>query len=537
VLAFAHPSRPQVAWGGRICSPLLYWIVTAFVVFVVASATGGFWWGWARLRASKDEHDPPGIAGMAERRQVRQADQRALLDRAGHLRPSLSDPKPAEVGFHLGSSRGVACWSSVEDSAVLLGPPRSGKGLHVVIPMILDAPGAVITTSTRPDNLTVTLAARETGGRPVAVFDPQGLAPGVPSALRWSPIRGCERPHTALSRARALCADSSKGTENGNFWQQQTHSAVRCLLHAAALANRTPLDLYRWSLSPAAAKEAVTILVEHPAAAPAWNRALDAIISADQRRRDDVWAMVSNTFAPLADPQVLDAVSPGPDEVFDPAVFLAQRGTVYLVGTASGASATATLVSAFVEDVVETARHMAAASAGSRLDPPLALILDEAANYALPSLSSLMSEGGGTGITTLAVLQSLAQARDRWGAETAHAIWDAAIVKLVLGGGSNADDLVDLSRLIGERRQPERSESWSTSGRSTSVSTHYRATLPPDRLRRLPFGYGLLLLRSAPPILLTLKRWTDRPDAKSLTASRAEVEQAIRTATSNPAER
>jgi len=34
---------------------------------------------------------------------------------------------------------------------------RSGKGLHIVIPAILDAPDAVVTTSNRPDNLTATL--------------------------------------------------------------------------------------------------------------------------------------------------------------------------------------------------------------------------------------------------------------------------------------------------------------------------------------------------------------------------------------------
>jgi hypothetical protein len=57
-------------------------------------------------------------------------------------------------------------WASVEDSILLIGPPRSGKGLHVVINAILDAPGAVVTTSTRPDNLTATFRreARE-GGR------------------------------------------------------------------------------------------------------------------------------------------------------------------------------------------------------------------------------------------------------------------------------------------------------------------------------------------------------------------------------------
>jgi pimeloyl-ACP methyl ester carboxylesterase len=33
--------------------------------------------------------------------------------------------------------------------------------------------------------------------------------------------------------------------------------------------------------------------------------------------------------------------------------------------------------------------------------------------------------------------------------------------------------------------------------------------LPPERIRTLPFGTGLVLFRSAPPIITTLRRWTD----------------------------
>jgi type IV secretory pathway TraG/TraD family ATPase VirD4 len=117
---------------------------------------------------------------------------------------------------------------------VMLGPPRSGKGVHIVINAILDAPGAVITTSTRPDNLTAALAARSKVG-PVAVLDPQGLAPGIPSATRWSPIRGCENPQTAMIRAKALTAGAASGTTDSNLWQSSAEAAVRALLHAAAL--------------------------------------------------------------------------------------------------------------------------------------------------------------------------------------------------------------------------------------------------------------------------------------------------------------
>ena len=239
--------------------------------------------------------------------------------------------------------------------------------------------------------------------------------------------------------------------------------------------------------------------------------------------------MVTNTFAALGDPDVLDAVSPRDGEQFDPDAFLRDRGSLYLVGTASGASATANIVAALVEDIVESARRQAAVSVGARLDPPLAVILDEAANYPLPSLPSMMSEGGGTGITTFVVLQSLAQARARWGQHEAAAIWDAAVVKLVLGGTGSADDLRDLSALIGNRQQRRISDSRGPDGRrSTSTSVHEVPILDTGRLRTLPFGQAVLLLRAAPPILLRLKAWTSRRDAATLQQQRAAVEDVLR---------
>ena len=64
------------------------------------------------------------------------------------------------------------------------------------------------------------------------------------------------------------------------------------------------------------------ILATHPAAALSWHQGLEAIVGADQKQRDSVWAMVAIAFASLADPRVLDAVSPGLGEQFDPEAFL-----------------------------------------------------------------------------------------------------------------------------------------------------------------------------------------------------------------------
>ena len=525
----SHPGDPASAWGTPMPGPVVYWGVTGLVILIglaLAIAVVRLWHTDNEARR-RDPRHLPGTAGAAEVRQA--AGRRSVVRRARHARPSLSRPQPYEVGYRLGRSRGVTVWASVEDSILIVGPPRSGKGLHLVVPALLDAPGAVVTTSTRPDNLAITLDARRKLG-PVAVFDPQHLAAGIPDGLRWSPVRGCEVPQVAMIRARGLAAGTgmSRSVDGGDFWQCQTESVLRALLHAAALDERGARDLYRWSLDPAAVTEAVTIL-GRPAAASGWDNALEQAAHADPRTRDSIWLGVRQALSALADPRVLDAVTPRGGDSFDPSTFLRERGTLYVLGTASGAGAAAPLVAALVEDMVETARRIAASSAGARLDPPLLLALDEIGNLApLPSLPALMSEGGGSGVTTLAVLQSLSQARDKWGEQQASTLWDAAIAKVILGGGSNARDLTDLAVLIGDRDETTTTVARDHHGaRSTSSSTRRVPVMDTSRLRTLPFGTAVLLLRTAAPVVLDLTPWTARRDGGALRAGREAIERRL----------
>ena len=526
-----HPGDPGSALDADGLNPVVYWAVAgAMLALLIALVV--FLWVRVRRFTHRAEQDPRRMAGIATRHEVATAaSEKALLRRAENLRPGLTDPEPTDVGYRLGSSKGVGVWASVEDSIMVIGPPRSGKGLHLVIPAILDAPGAVV-TSTRPDNLTATMRARRRIG-PVAIFDPQHLAEGLPAGLRWSPIRGCESPQTAMIRATGLAAGtglSAGGVDSGGFWEGKTRAALQALLHAAAIDNRPPAELFRWTLDPTAAADAVAILTGSTRAATGWAESLEAMIDSDPRTRDSIWQGVSLALGSLADPRVLDAVSPAEGEGFDPETFIRDRGTLFLLATGSGAGASAALVAALVEDLIETARRLAARSPGARLDPPMLLALDEIANLSpLPSLPTLMAEGGGSGITTMPVLQSLAQARHKWNEHQANAIWDASIVKVILGGASNSRDLQDLSALVGERDEYTDSVTLGDHGtRSNQRSVRRVPIFPPDRIRRLPFGTGVVLLRSAPPIVTDLHPWPHRSDAGQLASDRKEIEALLR---------
>ncbi|MEU4295331.1 TraM recognition domain-containing protein [Kribbella sp. NPDC026596] len=521
-----EPGDPAQVFGlpSRAFHPAVFWFALAVLLMIPIAAGVGVHYLLARRHASaarraKSVAKRPGLATAAD--VDASVGRNQVLRRGQSARPAVRRPKPSDVGRYLGRSRGRQCWASVEDSEIVLGPPRSGKGLHQVIGAVIDGPGAVVTTSTRPDNLAATVELRRAHG-PVAIFDPQGL--GQIEGIRWSPVRGCENPTTAIVRASGLAAGAGftkGGVSDGAFWHGQTEMALRGLLHAAAIDGAGVAQLYRWSLEPASAIEAVTILNRAPDAAEGWGDTLDGIVRMDGRTRDAVWAGVRSALSALADPAVRKSFDPAEGEGLDPKTFIANRGTIYLLGTGVGASATSAFIAALLEDITETARQLAAGNPGGRLEPPLALILDEVANLcAVPSLPSLMADGGGSGISTLVVIQSLAQARDKWGEQAAAAMWDAATLRLILGGSAQPRDLQDLAAVCGDRDEEIRNWSRGPDGKRTvSTSTRRIPILPPDVIRTLPLGTGILLARTAPPILLNMTPWPARPDADQIRAS------------------
>jgi type IV secretory pathway TraG/TraD family ATPase VirD4 len=514
--------------GCDIGTAEVWWLMGPVLVSATALAVYGIW-KWRRWKQSGSwlRQEILNREGIARRTEIlHDFGARAVRRRGKFTRPGLSNPSVQDVSWTLGRSRGVTVHVSTEESMVIQGAPRSGKGLYVVINAILDAPGAVVTTSTRADNLVVTMKARATDDRPVTVFDPQGMS-GLTSTLRWSPVRGCQDPDIATRRALVITADTEMKGENA-AWQKRSLIVLQCLLHAAALSGEGVRAFRRWSSSPVLAREALEVL-GRAGAALGWQADLMGILEDDPRNTSNSWIGVSAAVAPLSSPKVMAALNPlDESEEFDPKQFIRDRGTLYLIGTRAGAAAVGPYLSALIDDIDNAAREMAFVSPGGRLDPPLSLILDEIANLApWPGLPIALSDGGGIGISTLVVLQSLSQARTGWSIDEAATIWDSAIIKVIFGGGSDERDLRSLAGLLGERRLTLTTRSWSSQGRQDGEQIRESPVIALDEIRRLPVGTALMLGRRTRPILLDLREWHKRKDAAELGRSKLETERAL----------
>jgi type IV secretion system protein VirD4 len=185
------------------------------------------------------------------------------------------------------------------------------------------------------------------------------------------------------------------------------------------------------------------------------------------------------------------------------------RAALFIVDTAGAQASMAPIITALIETIVDVAKQRAARSPSRRLSPPLGLFLDECANIApLPSLPQLVSDGAGQGITTTVVMQSLSQARARWGVDETAGLWDACTVKVVLGGLADARDLEMISRMCGEVDVETAGRSYGADGAVTrSVSRRRIPVLTPGQVRTLPRWHGLVLYEELRAVEAALPGW------------------------------
>lgn len=385
---------------------------------------------------------------------------------------------------------GNTVWSSCEEVTLRIGGPRSGKSASLAC-HALDAPGALLVTSSRTDLLNATRNVRRFKGR-VDVFNPTSLG-GVESTVRWTPLAGCTDYGTAQRRAQDLIP-ASASTE-GERWDVQARGLLATLLYAAATSGGSMRTVLGW-ISPAdsvARDEILSALGTAPAA-----RSMVTQIRSLYATNDRTLSSITATLLPhlkwVNDPALAAAADAHVGDRLDTSDLLdigrfvrSGTDTLYLVGRDDGAP---TIIGALTAEVAHQVR-LHAGYLGGRLDPPMTAVLDEAPLTCGPiPLHDWTADVGGFNFTLHIAAQSLAQLRDVWGRERAAAILANTGSLIVFGNIKSADDLQEISTLCGTRL--------------VAVDDDDNRPLPvmtPAEISTLPTGTALVLRNGLRPVV------------------------------------
>jgi len=400
------------------------------------------------------------------------------------------------AGIYLGHGSGGWAWAGSERSTLVLGPSRSGKTSSLVIPNVLAAPGAVVSTSTKADVLHQTAAARSAAGWAL-LYDPGGVIECPPGVQRvgWSPVNAAGTWDGALmmadSMSGAVRPTRGQAAPGEAHWSERSVSLLAPLLHAAALAGSSMATVLHW-VDRHDGSEALSILAARAGDPSPPTDVLSGILMTDQREQSGIWSTASGILGAYRSRAALASTEP---PYLDADAFCEGTNTLYLCATGRHQQHFAPLVVGLVSEIRDAAYQRAARGSS---DPPVLLALDEVANIApLPDLPSLVSEGAGQGLLTLACLQDLSQGRQRWGHQ-ADAFFSLFGTTLVLPGIADIPTLEALSKVAGELEIPTRTvgRSVGADGRvhpSLSVSTIHRQRLPVDVVARGQQGWALAL--------------------------------------------
>jgi type IV secretory pathway TraG/TraD family ATPase VirD4 len=406
--------------------------------------------------------------------------------------------------------------SPLRHSLLLFGPTLSGKTLSFVIPTVLRWRGPVIATSSKVDLLLATITRRQRRGQ-VYVLDPF-RASGLES-IRWSPLVGSKTWAGALDMAYWLtqAASVSHTIQSAEFWETLAKNLLAPLLYAAAnKPGATMLTVVAWANEYERAGEvrAVFSAMAHANPNDPGPRLADsaylASVKADSRRKDSIYGTAQVLLDVYKYPAVAEMAS-GCD--IDRKWFLssydatgsAVDNTVFVFAPEHRQDQLRPVLEAFICWLIRGAEDRYAAT-GTALDPPLLVMLDEAANIApLRKLGTYASSLASQGVQLVAVFQNFGQVRDRYGGQ-ASTIVTNFLVKVLMGATTDRELLELLTILIGKEEITQESLTYGVDGsRVATASIRQRELVPIHSLVQQRPGQALALLSHRRPVQLRVR--------------------------------
>lgn len=481
------PGDPAHAWPRParqlLPGPIVFYVVLTTVLLAALAAA---FFGWRLVRSFLGPPERNSGSRWASLRDLR------LLIVSGPTRARL-------ILGRIGSKLVAA---EERQSVIVLGPTQSMKTTGFAIPAILEWDGPVLATSVKTDLLRDTLERRRKLGE-VWVYDPTSSVEHPTN--KWSPLvmcgdwRGAQRTASWLAGATRT---NGSGLSDADFWYAASAKLLGPHLFAAASSGLTIADVVRW-INTQEQKEVALALTD--AGVP---EALDAATASwkrEPRQKGSVYTTVETVLTAYEDPVVAKSAT-GCD--ITPEVLLdGTRRTLYVVSPSHEQRRLRPLFETLLQTVINYAFELSSKT-GQALDPPLLVVLDEAANIApLRDLDTLASTAASHGIQIVSVFQDLAQISTRYG-ERAQTVVNNHRAKIVLSGIADTRTLEYASQLLGDEEVMQSSITRSAHGsRSTTESSTLRSIAPAHVLRSIRPGEGVLVYGHLPPARLRLRPW------------------------------
>jgi type IV secretion system protein VirD4 len=508
----AHLGDPRLAWPpavrDQLAGPVLFYGLTGGLLAVLVTV--------GVVAAAHTGHPDRGQPRRERDRSPSWATARQL--RHLLIRDPQRDTAAGRVVLgRLGRSRRTLVAAEPRRSVMVVAPTQAGKTTRFVIPTVLRWRGPMLVTSVKTDVLRLTRAERARRGV-VHVFDPTASS-GLPGC-KWSPLLSCATYEAAERTATWLveAAGEARPAENTRFWESLGAKLLAPLLYAAAASGSGIQQVASWVDRREVAE--VTEILEwlaDPDVLDAWA----ASCVREDRQRDSVYATAEAILKAFASPSARAATEITDDDhlagrVLDVEQMLRRGDTLYLVAPAHEQDRLRPLFESLVQTVLRAAQDAYAAT-GRPLDPPLMLMLDEAAHIApLRQLAGYAATGAGQGIQICSVWQDLAQVQTIYGRKAAT-VTNGHTARVFLPGSADLATLDATARMIGDHETARTSMSTAADGhRSVSRSTADSRVAPVEYLRQLPADVAVVLYGREPPMRLRATAWYQDPTLRRM---------------------
>lgn len=417
----------------------------------------------------------------------------------------LGDPRLLGFLGYLGRTR-VKLYMGPEDTGLVITGPRQNKSSSIANPFIIEAPGAVLATSNKPDVVHQTIDYRAGLGS-VHIFDPLGVYTGPnPAPMYWDPLSYIYRAEQTrmVERASALAQRfvfaTGQQTTGDPHWRNAARDIISAMLLAAAIDRRPVTDVYSWVLAP---NDTTPLAVlERDARFPIMGRMLAEYRSHAPDQRSGEYGTAQTALGFLAYDTVRPWVTPSHARTeFNPEDMTTGSPTLYVLS--KGGDVTAGALTAALTIAVYEAADKAAAEHDGRLPTPMLLVLDEVANVCRwEELPDLYTHMGSKGILPFSFLQSYPQGKTVWGDDRMKQLLDASSIFITGGNVKDSSYHRAVAGMVDKYQRQTVSESWGKNGRSTNRQSADDEIVSGADLRALPKEYSFMFVPGVPPILL-----------------------------------